>query len=127
MGSNNKTIKIDNVEYKVHLIDVKRRADTLDKYAYRTEDGVLHRKLIGVYMNYDVTVGIEEDLDLYDTLFDVLSAAKETWSVQLPGENEPQDRYISSVQDGILRVTQEGTLRKDLSFKITCNAPTRKA
>lgn len=122
-----KYLTIDGVAFPVHLIDVQRKADALDAQAYRTEDGVLHRKLIGIFMNYSVKVGIEEDMDLYDRLFDTLSSPKESFMVQFPNEIAPQERYISSVQDGILRVTDEGTLYKDLSFNAICISPTRKA
>ena len=123
----NKYLIIDNVTYKVHLIDVKRSADMLDAQAYRTEDGRLHRKVIGVYYNYDVTVGVEWDTDMYDKLFEVLAEPVAYHSIQLPGENKAQNRYISSVTDGIIRVTDTGTLYKDLAFKVTCIDPTRKS
>ena len=118
---------IDGTSYPVHLIDVKRKADILDAKAYRTEDGIVHRKVIGTYMDYSVTVGIEDDLDLYDTLFNVLCAPVESHMIQLPNESSAQQRYTSSVADGILRVEDDGTLYKDLSFNITCTAPTRTA
>lgn len=127
MSSTNGYLYIDGTKYDVHLIDVKRSADMLDARAYRTEDGILHRKVIGMYYNYEVTVGIEEDLDLYDKLFEKLTEPVASHSVQLPGEDSPQERYISSVSDGILRVTKKGTLYKDLTFKTICTAPTKKA
>ena len=122
-----KYLEIDGISYPVHMYDVKRSADTLDKEGYRTEDGVLHRKLIGVYMNYSVSIGIENDLDLYDRLFDKLTEPVEYHEVKFPNESTAQTRYISSVKDGILRVTDAGTLYKDLTFRATCMAPTRKA
>lgn len=123
----NKYIKIDGVSYPVKLVDIKRKADILDLQAYRTEDGGLFRKIIGTYVNYSVTVGVENDFELYDRLFNVLSAPVYSHSIQLPNESAPQDRYTSSVQDGILRVEENGTLYKDLSFNITCINPTRRA
>lgn len=123
----NKYLIIDGTSYDIHLIDVKRRADMLDAQAYRTEDGKLHRKVIGVYYNYDVTVGVEWDTDKYDKLFEVLAEPVAYHSVQLPGESKAQNRYISSVEDGIIRVTDDGVLYKDLSFKVTCTDPTKKS
>jgi hypothetical protein len=122
-----KYIEIDGVSYPVHLIEVKRKADTLDLQSYRSEDGVLHRKVIGTYMNYSVTIGVEENLDLYDRLFDVLSAPVEYHMVKFPNESVALKRYISSVQDDILRVTDEGTLYKGLSFNAICTEPTKRA
>ena len=47
-----KYIQIDNSEYKVPLISpMDRKGDILDLTANRTEDGVLHREVIGTYYN----------------------------------------------------------------------------
>ena len=119
---------IDGISYNIPLIDVQRSADVLDAQAHRTEDGVLHRKVIGTYMNYTVKVGIVRDMALYDSLFNVLSSPVEFHQIQLPGESGPQSRYVSSVKDGLKRVLSDGTTKyRDLSFKVTCKAPTRKA
>lgn len=127
MATTERYLVIDDVTYPVHLYDVVRKADQLDAQAYRTEDGVLHRKVIGTYINYDVKVGIELESGLYDRLFSHLSEPVNSHMVKLPNESSAQERYISSVQDGILRVEDDCTLYKDLTFKVTCIAPTRKA
>ena len=127
MATVSKYLVIDDVVYPVHLYDVVRKADQIDAQAYRTEDGILHRKVIGTYVNYDVKVGIELDTELYDKLFLHLSEPVNSHMVMLPNEEEAQERYISSVQDGILRIDDDGILYKDLSFKVICIAPTRKA
>jgi hypothetical protein len=50
-------IIIDEVEYDVPLIALDETCDFLDKYAERTEDGVLHRELIGCYFNQKLQFG----------------------------------------------------------------------
>ena len=45
-------VSIDGVEYNVPVVDCQRTVNTLDFYAERTADGVLHRQLIGIYVNY---------------------------------------------------------------------------
>jgi len=48
-------IVIDGVTYNVGILTpIARKAEFLDKYAERTEDGKLHRELIGVYFNYEM-------------------------------------------------------------------------
>lgn len=47
-------IIIDGDEFDIPIISLKGQADMLDKYAERTNDGVLHRELIGVYDNYEI-------------------------------------------------------------------------
>lgn len=122
-----KYLTIDNVSYPVHIAELNRSADVLDATAYRTEDGILHRKVIGTYINYTASIGIEDDVDLYDRLFTVLSAPVESHMVQFPNETEPQQRYISQVADKISRILSNGTLYKELSFSVICTAPTRRA
>lgn len=47
-------IIIDGIQYDVPIKAMSASADMLDKYAERTQDGVLHRELIGVYDNYEI-------------------------------------------------------------------------
>ena len=47
-------IIIDGMTYDIPIVSMQAQADMLDKYAERTNDGVLHRELIGVYDNYDI-------------------------------------------------------------------------
>jgi len=47
-------IIIDGIEYNIPIVSLEGQADMLDKYAERTNDGVLHRELIGVYDNYEI-------------------------------------------------------------------------
>ena len=65
-------IKIDGIEYNVSLAEVKRKADILDRYAERSEDGVLHREVIGTFYNYTLKI-FTNDKQVYETLFEVLS------------------------------------------------------
>lgn len=49
-------IKIDDDDvFTIPITSVKMAADMLDKYAERTNDGVLHRELIGVYYNFEIS------------------------------------------------------------------------
>ena len=50
-------IVIDGTTYDVPVMSLDETGDFLDKYAERTEDGILHRELIGVYRNYKIQFG----------------------------------------------------------------------
>lgn len=121
-----KYLIIDGVEYKVHIAELKRRADILDKFAYRSEDGNLHREVIGTYHNYDLQIGTEHNKELYNRLFDVLSEPTAYHTVCLPHDEVTYKAYCSSVQDTILRVEEDGTLYKGLSCKFTAIEPRRR-
>ena len=120
-------IKIDGTTYPVAIIKLQRKADILDKYAERSEDGVLHREVIGTYHNYTLNIGIVNDLDLYNTLFDVLSAPVASHVVELPHDHVAFDGYFSSVKDEIDRITDEGTRYKGLSCNLVAMEPRRRA
>ncbi|MEA4811152.1 MAG: hypothetical protein VB108_01125 [Anaerolineaceae bacterium] len=47
-------IKIDGEFFDIPILSIGLAADMLDKSAYRTPDGVLHRQLIGVYYNFEL-------------------------------------------------------------------------
>lgn len=120
-------IQIDGVSYRVRIVELKRKADILDKYAERSEDGVLHREVIGTYHNYSLKIGVTNDLDLYNTLFDVLSAPVESHIVVLPHDHVQFEGYFSSVTDNIDKITNEGTRYKDLTCNLTAMQPRRRA
>lgn len=118
-------IEIDGTTYAVPIVSLKRRADILDKYAYRSEDGVLHREVIGTYHNFTLQIGTIDDADLYETLFDVLSAPVEYHTVSLPHDSVSFKGYFSSVQDEVHRLTEDGATYRGLSCNLTAMKPRR--
>lgn len=120
-----KHIIIDGTEYPVAITQLKRRADILDKYAYRSEDGHLHREVIGTYHNYDLQLACY-DRKVYNALFDVLSEPTAYHQVILPHDNVQFKAYFSSVQDEVVLIDEEmGTKYKGLSCKCTALIPRR--
>lgn len=126
MASNN-YIKIDGVMYRVAIVSLKRKADILDKYAERSEDGILHREVIGTYHNFTLNIGVVNDLNLYNTLFEVLSAPVASHMVELPHDHVQFEGYFSSIQDEIDRVSDNGTRYKGLSCNLIAVQPRRRA
>ena len=62
------SIVIDSTTYNIPVLSIKRKAEVLDKYAERTEDGVLHREIIGVYFNYELAFGRTNNTTEYAAL-----------------------------------------------------------
>ena len=125
-------LEIDGIEYKADIYDLKRKADVLDKYAERTEDGVMHREVIGTFYNYTLQMGCEHHPEIYDDLFDKLAEPVASHTIYLPAKNgkTPQtfEGYISSVQDNVTWIEPDGTTHYDgLSCNFTAMKPTRKA
>ena len=124
---NNKSLIIDGVTYSVPILEMQRKGDILDLTANRTEDGVLHREVIGTYYNFTLTIGIVNDQELYDALWWKLTEPVASHQIQLPNQPEPFEGYFGSAKDNITMVTDDGYRAKGLSFNVVCTRPSREA
>lgn len=120
-------IKIDGIAFNVPVIDLTRKADFLDKFAKRTEDGGLQRKLIGVYFNYQLKLGIAKDAAEYQRLWDKLTEPVEFHTVVVPDTDGDYTfkAYFSNVGDKMLKKTQERNYWQDLTVNFTAQVPAR--
>lgn len=121
-------IKIDNVYFDIPMVSLKRTADVLDKYANRTEDGDLKREIIGVYFNFQLTVGTINDSALYQSLWNKLTEPVEFHTIELPDINGVYKftAYISSVSDEYMKVKTNSASFQGLTAKFTAKSPARR-
>lgn len=121
-------IIIDGVTYNIPVISIKRKADFLDKYANRNEDGDLLRELIGVYFNYQLQFGSTTDADEYARLWDKLTEPVEFHSVTVPDEsgNFTFTAYFSNVGDEIKKQKAAANYWKNLTVNFLAKSPARK-
>ena len=75
---------IDGERFAVEVEKLTRKADFLDKYAERTEDGDLKRELIGVYFNYTLQLFAGSRTSEYSRLWDKLTEPVEFHEVTVP-------------------------------------------
>lgn len=122
-----KYLIIDGVEYKVPIVELQRKGDILDLTANRTEDGVLHREVIGTYYNYTLTIGVVNDRELYDRLWWVLTEPVASHQIQLPNQPTAFEGYFGSCKDDIQLITDDGYKAKGLSFNLIATRPSRNA
>jgi hypothetical protein len=80
-------ITIDGNNYDVPVVSVRMKAEFLDKYAERTEDGVLHRELIGTYFNYEIKFGRDATIAEIASLWEKLTEPEEFHTVVVPDED----------------------------------------
>jgi len=117
-------ITIDGTPYNVPILSCDRTADSLDRYARRTVDGVLHRKLIGIFYNYKVKFGTILDTTLYNSLWDKLSEPVEFHTILIP--NEPSfTGYIGSIKDAVKLVSGGTTYYMGLCADFIQQGPSR--
>lgn len=122
-------VSVDGVQTKMSIISAKRSADFLDKYAERTEDGVLHREPIGVYYNYQIKFGWSYKMeDEYDRFSYQLSEPKEFHSIVLPyglSGNRAFEGYCASISDELLFSSGEDQYWRGLTASFISRAPSR--
>lgn len=90
------TLIIDGVSFgdDIDFVSLKRKAHFFDKYAKRDISGTLHRELIGVYINYTLEVGIVNNFDVYNRLWEKLTEEKEFHNVTISSNTHIDNRVI---------------------------------
>ena len=123
------SLTIDSTTYNVNIKVINRRAEGLDKYAERTEDGILHRELIGWYFNFDVECGMSiHNVTDYAALFLKLTepVAFHTVTMPAPSGYGTFECYFAGVRDEAVKWYVGGTQYfRNLSFSIIAKSPAR--
>lgn len=122
------TIVIDSTTYNVPILAIVESAEFLDKYAERTEDGILHRELIGVYRNYEIQFGQDATTTELAALWLKLTEPVESHEVTVPdydGVSYTFDAYFSGVKRTLRKLTAAQTFWKELSVKFIAMEPAR--
>ncbi len=124
------SINIDSTTYDVNIKIVNRRADALDKYAERTQDGVLQRELIGFYFNFDLECGMSvNNVTDYAALFLKLTEPTEFHTVVVPGAPSGYgtfECYFANIRDEVARYNLNGVdYFRNLSFSVIARSPAR--
>jgi hypothetical protein len=122
------SIEIDGLVYNVPIKALHRKADFLDKYAERVDDGTLQRELIGVFFNYELEFGTTTDTAEYNRLWDKLSEPEEFHTVSVPDGNSTLtfQAYFAGVNDDLYRVDREDqTFYKNLKANFIARSPAR--
>lgn len=120
-------VVIDGERFDVEVESVVRKADFLDKYAERTEDGDLKRELIGVYFNYTLQLFGNGRPSEYARLWDKLTEPVEFHQVIVPGSEEDYafTAYFSGVSDRLQLQRAARNYWTDLTVTFTAKAPAR--
>ena len=121
-------ITIDGTVYQVPILSLRRKAEFLDRYAQRTEDGTLHREIIGVYFNYELRFGRPPIKTEYARLWDKLTEPTEFHSVVVPDSEGDFTfaAYFSGVSDELLRQRGQEYYWKELTVNFIAQIPARK-
>ena len=120
-------ITIDGEVFNVPIVSIKRKYDFLDKYAERTEDGKLHREIIGGYQNYSIQFGTGADVAAYAALWLKLTEPVEFHTITIPDGDGVHtfEGYFSGINDEMVRYREPQAFYKNLTVNIVSREPTR--
>lgn len=119
------SVIIDSITYNIPVISITRKAEFLDKSAERTEDGILHRQLIGVYFNYQLQFGSTTDTTEYAALWAKLTEATGFHTVTVPDEsgNYTFTAYFSNVADKVRKIQGSKNYFNGLTVNFIAQSP----
>lgn len=123
-------LQIDGITYNIPLVSIKRTLDFLEKYAERTEDGDIKIETIGLYKNYSISIGVIDDVEMYDRLIEHITDCENRFHrVVLPDSSKQFEfyGYFSSITDEVEKVLSSGAKYKELSWKMTSKKPYKTA
>lgn len=121
-------ITIDGVVFDVPVISIDQTGEFLDKRATRTQDGKLHREIIGVYYNYQLVFGRDATTTALAALWDKLTEPVEFHTVIVPdADGAPFEfsAYFAGVKRSLRRDTPTKTFWKDLTVNFIAEEPAR--
>lgn len=122
-------LSIDGETFEIYLIKLEREVSILDKAAYRTLNGDLHREIIGTYVNYNLEFGYSDKPERYDILWQKLSEPIAFHRIRLPknvGYTSEFLAYIAKVKDNIIYADPNNWSKrkfKGLSCSIVSKSP----
>lgn len=102
---------IDGETFDVGVVELKRGAQVLDKYANRNESGDLLRKIIGVYYNYYLTFPeLNLDSEEYERLYNKITEPVEFHNITVPASTGTFsfEAYITAGEDNLFQHKEDG-------------------
>lgn len=121
-------IIIDDTEFDIPIKRLICKGEVLDKYAERTNDGKLHREIIGVYFNYQLEFARSAtNTTVYSALWQKLTEPEEFHTVTLPDEdgNFTFEAYISNVGHELVKDKETQKYWKNLTANFIAREPAR--
>lgn len=135
------TLIIDDTDFSdvINFVSLKRKAHFFDKYAKRDITGVLHRELIGVYINFTLEIGMfegktrEDSLDWYNKMWEKLTEPKEFHNITISSNthrgksndynNYTFTAYLADIEDEGFLIRDNYNMFKGLKVEFIAKEP----
>lgn len=131
----NVVLRIDGEDFSsdVNLVSLKRSAHFFDKFAKRDIRGVLHRELIGVYINYTLEICIDSSLNAYHNLWKTLTRKQEKHNVVVSSNTHTDDNitynayqfeaYFADIKDEAIWLRADNNKFRKLTVEFIATKP----
>jgi hypothetical protein len=131
----NVVLEIDGTSFNdvVNLISLKRSAHFFDKFAKRDIKGILHRELIGVYVNYTLEICVDDDLNSYNELWEKLIEPAEKHEVVVSSnthwDNDGRyncykfEAYFADIKDEAFKLRDNHNVFRKLTVEFIATKP----
>lgn len=118
------SVIINGILYEVGIASVVRSIRKEEKYRVTTEDGVVHREIRAVYIDFELSLGNFGSSE-YDKLMAALLASDDV-SVSLPSTSTTTETYtgaFDSIRDEICTQDADETIWDNLTLSFTGTRP----
>ena len=120
------SVIVDGVTYDIPVVELRRKAQFLDKFAERTQDGELKRELIGIFFNYELQLGQTTNVSEYASFWKKITEVVEFHFITVPDEdgvNYSFQAYCSNISDTLKRIKNGQPYYKELTVNFIAKSP----
>lgn len=135
----NAVLEIDGESFNdvINFVKIQREAHFFDKFAKRDINGILHRELIGVYINYKLEIGVDGDLNNYNNLWEKLTEKAEKHDIIISSNTHYEiqnnnkiyynlyhfEAYFASIKDEAIKLRNNNNQFRKLSVDFIATKP----
>lgn len=135
----NVILEIDGTSFSdiVGFTKLEREAHFFDKFAKRDINGILHRELIGVYINYKLEIGIDSYLNNYNALWEKLTEKVEKHDVVISSNTHTEtidgnvvyynvyhfEAYFANIKDEAIKLKNNNNKFRKLTVEFIATKP----
>lgn len=121
----NSIIIIDGITYPVNIVSFQETSKFEDKYLNRTEDFNIQRELAGIFFNYEIELGDNQDQEIMQALYTKLHELTDFHTVTLPHNSSSQTfkAYITDTSRKLKKQVDGSNIWGGFTINFVAKAP----